>query len=217
MNIKVYQIYYNDEQLKFLDRNFIPYNNSDMDNDTIFNQREFPVMLKFKDNECTHDEQLTGFVSWKFQDKVQMTGTKLFDKINHESGYSDVYFADCGKRSCSNVWLHGEKYHPGIINFTQEIFNDLGYNIDLKNIKHSLDKKCFCNFIIGNKYFWKKYFTFVEPVFDYINNHLSFDQKKILNKQADRKIKSNLTPFIIERMFTTLIHVDHTIMYTRIK
>ena len=171
-------------------------------------------MRELYDNRKYIDSKYTGCVSWKFNKKAKMTGRKFIDAIDLTSGV-DVYFVSCGQRTYDNVWEQGEKYHPGIISLTQRIFDDIGYGTDVSTLKHAKDKTAFCNFWAGTPVFWQKYFEFVTPVIDYLDD-LPVDLKHIQHIKADKKINSNIIPFIYERLFTTLLAVDKSIQYQRI-
>ena len=123
------------------------------------NPREYQVFL---DNYKTLPLGYTGYVSWKFNKKTNMSGGEFINKIKTKRGESDVYFVNCGPKSITSVWQQGEKQHPGIIKLTQSIFNELArhdkiYNIDVANMQHDKSKTAFCNFWGGSNLFWKKF------------------------------------------------------------
>lgn len=213
MDITLYQIYYDKDQESLLDSSFIPYYNKPL-GDMLTRPREMSVLQEIYKTKKYIDSKYTGCVSWKFNKKVKITGREFIDAIDLSSN-TDVYFVSCGQRTYSNIWEQGEKYHPGIIALTQRIFNDIGYDINVSTLTHTKDKTAFCNFWAGTPVFWQKYFKFVSPVIDFIDD-LPVDLKHILHTRADKKINSNIIPFIYERLFTTLLAVDTSIQYQRI-
>lgn len=213
MDIALYQIYYDEEQESLLDSDFIPYYNEPA-GDILTRPREMCVMQELYKTKKYINSEYTGCVSWKFRKKVKMSGREFIDAINMSSR-ADVYFVSCGQRSYKNIWIQGEKYHPGIIALTQRIFDDIGYDINVSTLTHTKDRTAFCNFWAGSPIFWQKYFEFVTPVIDYIDD-LPADLQHIQHVKADRKINSNIIPFIYERLFTTLLAVDTSIQYQRI-
>lgn len=220
MNVSVYQICYDLNQHASVDPAFIMYDNSrycDMYT-KLDNPREYQVFL---DNHETVADGYTGYVSWKFNSKTGLAGEQVVNMINTSVERPDVYFINCGPRSISNVWRQGEKQHPGIVELTQSIFDSLAdsderYGLDIHNMYHDKSKTAFCNFWIGNKTFWKKYINFTTPIYNYIQQSLTESQKNFMKQRACKGINSNYFPFIMERLFTTLLHVDDSITYRNV-
>lgn len=220
MNVSIFQICYDVSQHVKVDPEFNLYDNSkycDMYS-KLNNPREYQVFL---DNYSNIPQGYTGYVSWKFKKKTNMSGSEFISKIKTGGDKSDVYFVNCGPRSVTSVWQQGEKQHPGIIKLTQSIFNKLAhhdeiYNIDVSNMRHDISKTAFCNFWVGSNAFWKKFMDFTLPVHDYIQHKLTEEQQEHMYKRACKGIESTYYPFIMERMFTTLLHVDPSIKFTNI-
>jgi len=116
----------------------------------------------------------------------------------------------------TSVWKHGERWHPGLIKFTQNIFDRLNIDIDLQHLKHTKMASCFCNYWIGSPKFWDQYMNFTRPIYDHIKNDLSYSEVMFIRTRADRGISSDYFPFIMERLFTTLLATDNSISYTNI-
>jgi hypothetical protein len=211
MVISIYQICYSSQQHRGVDKDFILYDNSHYCNvhSKVNNPREYQV---FVDNYKSISSDYTGYISWKFYSKTKITGIEFINNIST----ADVYFINCGPRSISNVWRQGEHQHPGLIKFTQRVIDSVGYDIDINSLSHDVSKTAFCNFWVGNKEFWSKYMKFTLPIYDYITNHLSEDQEKFLRQRACKGINSDYFPFIMERLFTTLLHLDSSIKYVNI-
>jgi len=63
---------------------------------------------------------------------------------------------------------------------------------------------------VGNAKFWKEYLSFIKPLEQYIRTKLTKDESEFLYSIADPVSNCGHIPFIIERMFTTLIiHNKH--------
>jgi hypothetical protein len=214
VNVAVYQIYYHSDQLPGLDDSFIPYFNKPI-GDILRRKREWGVIKQMYRDRSYKNNIYTGCVSWKFREKTRLSGVEFMRRIVPGTT-TDVYFTSCGQRKYNNVWEQGERYHPGIIDFTQAIFDGLGRDINIRNMKHYKNKTAFCNFWVGNARFWEKYYDFVSSVDRYIEHFLPDRLQHMLDQQADRKIKSNIVPFVFERLFTTLLAIDSSIQYTNI-
>ena len=214
MGVAVYQIYYDDSQRTKLDEEFIPLYSKPY-GDIITRERETAVIRHIYESGAYKSNTYTGCVSWKFKEKTRLSASQFLRHIDVHSD-NDVYFASCGQRQYSNIWIQGEKYHPGIIELTQHILDNCNININIRELEHKRDMTSFCNFWVGSQKFWVKYFNFIQPVLEYIDNDLPDKYKKLLHIQADKKIKSNIFPFIYERILTTLLSIDSSIKYINI-
>ena len=82
--------------------------------------------------------------------------------------------------------------------------------MDIRRTRHNLNNLCFCNFWVGNRFFWEKYLNLTVPLYNLIRSdeHL---RELFLSGKADRKSDIPLFPYFMERMFTTLLASDPTI------
>jgi len=210
MDIKLYQIVYKPEQID-REEEFTLYDNSHNNCDKLHNHREYPAFLEaYKTGACSTSDY-TGMLSWKFGKKTGWSGKQLTDAINI-SGDQEVYFINCGP-GVKDVWSHGERRHPGITSIVQEVFDRLNIKIDISKIHHDISKTCFCNYWVGTSLFWDKYIEFSEPVYSYLAYDASPQLKDRIYTKADRGITCGYIPFIMERMFTTLLCIDRSITY----
>ena len=201
---KIFQIFYHPSQADHLDNSFTPYDN------TSNLQPEWCEYAIFRNEffKGTCETGLTGFLSWKFKEKTGLVGSQLFEWIQANPDY-DVYFInpflkDLRRTRSKNIWEHGEKCHPGIISLTQGLLDEVGYEIDIKTLTMDPEKTLFCNYWIGSPVFWKQYIEFCEPLYQLIQNKLDHQQKRILLEKADQS-GNCLIPYIIERLFSTLL------------
>jgi hypothetical protein len=210
--VRIFQIYYQEQQKKFLDKDFIPYDNSVASEPDFY---EFGVFLQEYQNSKLDADEYLGFVSWKFSSKTKISG-ESFKKFIFKNPNHDVYFINpfpldiiCFK----NIWYQGDYHHKGILEFTNRLLKNAGYNIDLSKIITSQHNGGFCNYWVGNKIFWDKYISFCKPLYHYIKYKSSEAEKIFLFSNADEKIKAHYIPFIFERLFSTLLFIDPDIKY----
>jgi hypothetical protein len=201
-----FQIYFNDSQLFFLDESTIPYDNS---NDTS-KEFEYGVMRRFwfdeesrKEIFQTHD--LVGFISWRFNQKARITVKHFFDLIDKHEGYDCYAFnpdlAIIG--SNNNIWIQGQTVHPNIIKYANILTKECyGYEEIEKRI-HTLDNSAYCNYWLGNEFFWCRYIEFIEIARTWImQNNKKYDNVYFNNKDYN----IHLYPFIIERLWSEFIY-----------
>ena len=214
MDVKVYQINYDSNQPGG-DSSFLPYDNSHNNCNRIYNHREYKVFLEAYTNRLCESGCYTGFVSRKFNKKTGWTGREFIDQIKGDDFSQQVYFVNCGPR-VKNVWSHGERRHSGIISLTQEVLDILNIDINISSVHQDANKTCFCNYWVGSPEFWDKYITFTEPIYSYLAHDTSPKLREKLYAKADKGITCGYIPFIMERLFTTLLCVDSSISYMRI-
>ncbi len=89
----------------------------------------------------------------------------------------------------------------------QKVLNQLNCRINLKEIENRFETALYCNFWVGNEYFWDEYMKFTQPVFNFLLNHLTDDEKKIISRPANKTkdITATNLSYIMERLFSTLI------------
>ncbi len=201
--IKIFQIYFDDTQVEKLDPAFVSYDNS---NPTRPDEYEFGVFMENFRNQNYLSAEYTGYVSWRFKEKTKTKGRVFIDFIKNNPGY-DVYFINPTPLDTRwhNVWIQGDLCHPGIMGFVQKILDKLEYQIDLMSFKNNADTVLFCNYWVGNSDFWNQYIDFVTPLYNYISNDITIEEKAFLTQRAARFRNVNYFPFIFERMFSTFL------------
>lgn len=176
MNLKIYQSYYAEQQLNLLDPDFIPVNNQNAANPEL---REYPIIHKLYQENLGFDGYW-GMVSWRFTEKCNITGKQYIRWIESNPGYDVYHINHCwfAAEKFTNMYTQGEKYHPGIIEYTNKLLTKLGYNFSIENVEYPLNLFMSCNFQIGNKKFWDEWINFVETSLaisksdEWMNNYL---------------------------------------------
>ena len=202
-SLAIYQIYYDEFSKKELFPFFIPYDNSKVASKWY----EYGVFRQNFLNKKYKAFEYTGFVSWKFQGKTNISGREFIKFIENHSGY-DVYFINPFQGNTyrfKNVWECGDFFHPGLMEIVDYIFRNLNYNIDINKMVNSNQDTLYSNYWVGNEKWWNLYMEFCEPIYSFIETSGdSFIHERIL-KEADSGNKASFIPFIMERMFSTVI------------
>lgn len=200
----IHQIYYDARLQRFLDPAFLPYENIENERPE---WREFHVFRKEWLAGTMDGHTYTGFFSWKFREKARIEGRALLDFAKDNPG-ADCYFINPFPDEIvryPNMWLQGERCHPGLIETTEKIFRNVGYNRRLASEVHTSDLACYCNFWFGTSEFWNAYMNFCLPIYDYIEDRATDEEKSILWARADKKSDATMVPFIFERLFTEFL------------
>lgn len=210
--VKIYRIYYRDEQIKNSAGPFIPYDNSSPKYPGEF---EYGAFKSLYESGALDSAEISGTVSWKFEMKTRIKARVFVDEIRKNPGY-DVYFAtpwpELGYLH-KNVWTHGELFHPGLNAITGKLFALAGYDPDILKCIRNRESSAFCNYWAGTKQFREKYHSFTKKIYDAIEKLDSADRNLLFNVKADRQIEAPFFPFIFERLFSTLLEMDKEIKY----
>jgi len=207
LSIEIHQIYYDPSQRSRLDPAFTPwYNPPGPASDWC----EYGVMraaLRTRGKLDDLADGHAGFVSWKFGRKTGLTGERFLYEIQANPGY-DCYIVNPFTQlmhQYQNVWYHGDRWHPGLIDFTREVFREVGYDIEIRDLVHGTRLTAFCNYFVANRRFWERYLTFCEPVYDFVENHLSQSGRDRLEASRSHTFGLSYRPYIMERMLSTLL------------
>ncbi len=201
--VKINQIYFDQAQLPCLDPVFEPYDNCSNPHPEL---REFYVFNTAFKQADYQQHNISGFFSWKFQQKTGVSGNKFVSFVTSNPGY-DVYFINpmVHDLQYKNVWTQAEKYHPGIIALTEKILAVVGYDVKLSELKMGFKTTLYCNFWAGAGKFWQQYLPFLQQCYDTINTKLSDSDRELLFTRADKNIDASYFPFIFERLFSTFL------------
>jgi hypothetical protein len=210
----IHQIYFEENQVPYLDEDFIPYRN-------VANPRPewceyFVFRTEYLAGTCGHG--LTGFVSWKFGQKTGLSGGDFCSWIAEHPGY-DVYFVNpfpnLVRKRFRNVWHQGSICHPAILPIAQLLFDKVGYQVNLKAIEMDERVTAYCNYWAATPEFWRRYIEFCEPLYNVIESGLTSDEKARILARADAVSTCCYIPYIFERLFSTLLCIDPDIRSLR--
>jgi hypothetical protein len=207
MNVKIYQIYYLDEQKSKLDSDFIPYDNTALTGSDLASRklREWTVLLGDGQKRAKEDNaDIWGFTSHKFAEKTNATGKDFIKFIHDNPGY-DVWFMEPQyvNNPFINVWDQGESCHPGIIQLINTVFKYSNIDIDVCPIPMPF---CYFNFFAGNQKFWDILLGAVNEIIE-TSKHLPQLDKMLFYEEAGHKSDSTIPyfPFVAERMASTVM------------
>ena len=205
MKIKIYQSFYKPEQFASLDKAFIPYNNLKNLNPQL---SEYPLIIDLYSKNFNYDGYW-GMMSWRFNEKTNISGSKFIDLISANPGY-DVYHYNPfhgAKLSYNNPFTHGEDHHPGMVNFINRLLLLMGYNIDIKLENFAEDHFVFCSYYVGNQRFWENWMSFQDSAMTIANNdqQLNTYLYHTLTNYRDKSIIN--FSFVIERLVNLFLHL----------
>ena len=210
-NIKIYQVYWKEEQLEKLDPRFLPYDCRKKPEPLCLETAHF---MEFFKSGRHLEAQYVGIVSPKFSNKTGIPGERFLEFIHENPGF-DVYFINPFPQNAYfsfNVWEHGKFCHPGITRLTQSLFNDLNYSISIDNLeRNDHSTLLYCNYWVGNEKFWNSYMNFISPLYRHITEDMPPEERKKYFEATCYIKNMPLFPFIFERMFSTLLLLSNDI------
>jgi hypothetical protein len=206
--MNIFQIYYAERQLIAIEKGFKPFDNTKNPKPE---WREYYVFREAYQKGLMQDD-LTGFLSWKFSAKTYISGDQFINFINDKPG-ADVYLINPFQEEADlylNCWIQGERYHPGILALAQELFDKIGHKLSLTNLVMPSEKTLYCNFFVATQNFWNRYIEFCDPFYQLIQSDL---ENPFFNKSADKLIDADYRVFIFERLFSSFLILNPDIHF----
>lgn len=207
MTALIYQIFYAKKQRKYLDSGFIPL---DVTHENCPKWCEYKVFRNHFSSSLPKETDLLGFISWKFFTKTHLRSSDLFSIFTANMG-ADVYFVNPYETSIAglykNVWTQLDAVYPGSLPIVQRCAQEAGYTVDLRSMVMPPYQMAYCNYWIATKPFWAEYMRFCEPMHDYLEFHLDAKTEKLFT-EYDTKNHLGIFPHIMERMFSTFLHLQ---------
>lgn len=213
MNIAIYQSYYQEQQKKFLDKSFIPFDNTANLTPLL---REQPMHSQLFEKHRNDHNTHWGLVSWKWFEKTKAKGKFFIDWIQENPGY-DLYFIDPNIADIGvykNTFINGDIAHPGSLKFSQELVDRLGMKINLSEDGFHPSIFSTCTFWIGNSKFWNRWFEFYMKC-----NHIIIDNPKMKDFMYGWSKRTHLGqkvlnyPFIHERLISLYLYQEKNIKW----
>jgi hypothetical protein len=207
-NVKIYQIYYLNEQVSKLDPAFVPYDNSNppYTAEESNKLREWPILRTHGLERAKKDNaDIWGFVSYKWDEKTQIPGQKFVDFIKANPD-NDVWFMEPHYKPFNpfmNSWIQGDMFHPGITKIVNSIMTLNNIPLDVRKMTMPL---CYYNYFAGTKKFWDIFFNYIDQIISVANNNTGF-YKSLFETGAGHGNDPTVPYFIfiVERMFPTVI------------
>ena len=199
-NVHIYQSYYKDEQFKLLSPYFTPFDNRNGENPEF---REIIIWNKLYKKHID-DGSYFGLVSWIWNQKLNLSEEKFRKWIIENPGY-DVYFVDPALHDAAqqvNLWVQGDRWHPGLVDFANKIFPKIGIETPVEDIVYKGDHFATSNFFVANTRFWFRFMEFVNNFINISNSDPELRKYMFedLNLYNGKQIPN--FSFIVERLFS---------------
>lgn len=207
-NLLIYQPFLNQEQLELVDPLFVALNHTKNPQPLL---REYPLFKEIFQNLKQISADYIGLFSIKFSQKTFLSGVDVQNFINKNPGY-DVYLFNPFPQNSDlfyTIWEEAEYQHPGITQITKKILELSQTKVDLTNFGRTPQQTVYCNFWVGSKTFWNKYFSFLIPIAE---NMIAHPETYLVNTSYYHG-PLPFFPFIVERLVTTFLVQSSDIKY----
>lgn len=207
---KIFQIYYKQEQIAKLDSAFTPYDNTANPNPDL---NEWLVWDKQYTDSAKTGLDYWGFVSWKYKDKMGLTGQQTLDYIAANPGY-DVYLfnpAIINEAVFANGWEQGDFYHPGLSDIADDFLTKVGYeDLDVKNVLLDRTRMSFATYFVANRKFWDGYMELSRKIFTEAEKDAGFKERVFAEGGSGYNLNRSLSnfPFLNERLVGTYMELN---------
>lgn len=209
MNYKIYQAYFKEEQKKFLNPEFTPFDNTKNKRPDLLEYYIFK--LKYKQ---VMQEKLThwGIFSWRWKEKCKIEPSQFINFVNQNPN-NDVYvmnWAPYLEAVSMNVWSQGNCTHSSISNIASAILKEMNCQIDLENTIMTRKIYCFSSYFLASQTFWTDYLNFLDSFKKTIDSSIKL--KIMVNQSAGYYKNKNLNyfPFLVERLFSFFLLLNES-------
>ena len=214
LDVTLYQSFYKDEQIEFLDPHCMRYDNR---LNTTPDLREYPQMLDVH-AKCSRfpPEHVYGLVSWKFEQKALITPSKFmqFVRFNPHNDFWVINPCFILESVVANPWEQGEWHHPGITQLARDVMiksgqykpkpNDNDFGMSIYPKEHMF----FCNFFAGNKKFWDRLFNFTEHFYMTVEKNPDFKRRMMAASGYASDPNMSHFIFLFERLVPTFLEYN---------
>jgi hypothetical protein len=200
--VQIYQIYYKEDQLPFLDPAFVGFDNVGVADERL----EFGVFERLARSPKTRALNAWGAVSWRFGQKTGLSGQALLDVVDTHPD-ADVFFMNSlpiNEALFDSGWMQGEISHPGLIELAQAVLEASGHESSLVYQPEHSSVYSTANYFVGRSKFWKAYIPFIRSILKAADKKLTVEMKCRLHQNADPKgvhYGATFVPFLVERLF----------------
>lgn len=184
--------------------------------DNTANQRpdwyEYWPIRNFLLNESLDEQAFYGFLSPKFKQKTNLDAAQVEALIRDADASIDVISLTPSIHNSAyytNVFLHGEAKHPGLLGVAQEFLQRLGAPVDLGKLVTDSRTEVFSNYFVARPRFWREWLRVNEALFAIAEDPGDALGEKLRAAVPYRaRASAPMKIFIIERMATWILNSD---------
>jgi hypothetical protein len=154
-----------------------------------------------------------GYVSWKFGEKMGISGQQAMNYIQENPGYDVYIFNPCiaNEALFANSWEQGEIYHQGISMIGNKFLARIGHDTEpeVGGILLDRTRTVYANYVVGNSKFWDGFMKFTRQIFVEADKDPEFKEEVFgagrSNYAHDKTLP--MFTFLIERLLPTFLEI----------
>ena len=204
-NIYIYQIYYDEDCRTALDPGFIRLDNTSNERPDWF---EYHPIRKFLLEHKLEDDAYYGFFSPRFGSKTNLSADRVKNFIRKNAGIDVALFCPLFDQSAffQNVFWQGEACCPGLLDISQRFANDVGIDVDIKNLVTDSTNTIFSNYFVAKSMFWAKWFHIAEQLYNQAERPQFDEATKLIAPTSHRNTNIiHMKVFLMERLATLIL------------
>lgn len=205
MIIKIFQIYYDDETLRQVWPEFTPYDNSNPLDPTWF---EYSAIKQIIENNSFSDDDYLGVLSPKFTQKTGLNACDVI-KITSESAADIISFSPhILQNTCFiNGVLQGNRHHPGLLDITQKVADELGMSLNFKELFQDQTRIIFSNYFVAKFSFWKIWHSYSTKIYEIARNQNNWLSRSLNSYTEHYRIgdRYQFKVFVMERLVSMIL------------
>ncbi len=202
MNVHLYQIYYDEKSKLTLDPRFLSLDNTANIND---GWMEYSAIRNVLLNKKFKSDDYLGFFSPRLKEKIGLSLKDILNRIEDKPQYIHS-FSPAFQSSAlfKNSFLHGEHWHPGLLELANIYQFNTNLNIDLHSLVQDDTRIIFSNYFVARYELWREWFKYSEKLYKLSATSKEF---KTIHSSTYHAGHSNYTfkPFLMERLISLVL------------
>jgi hypothetical protein len=206
MQVKIYQSYYNFDNVPFLDPDFIPLNNF---KNSAPELREYPLFKQLYEENKEFGGHW-GLSSWRWHQKTGLTGSKFINWIKSNPGFDVHHFSHQAATPIkfNNLFVQGDEFHPGMIDYTNLLLKKLGHKFKIEKTRFPPNLFMASHYHIGNNRFWKDWIDFLENSLEISRNDKKLNDYLYVKTCEHRGQNLINFCFVVERLVSLFLYLN---------
>ncbi len=206
-DIRIHQIYYRKDQKQYLDQGFSPWDNRKNPHPEL--AELWAIIRNWKRHPFRRRREMTGFFSWKFRQKSNLSSQDVADFISAHPGYDCYIFNPMTLQTAlfASVWEQGERWHPGIKGHGEHLLQAAGIEADLGSYIDGFATTAYCNYLVAGPRFWREYLSLVRKVMTVLKKYRQEEVGPWQETVHDHR-GYHFVPFLIERFFGVVARLN---------
>jgi len=168
-DLRLYQIFYNEDTHLQLDPGFIPLDNSTNERPDWF---EFwPIRSLLLNNDFA-DNTWVGVFSPKFFQKTGMRSHEVASAV-HQASTELVSFSPWFAHIAlfKNIYVQGDNFHPGFMHVFKKCVTELGLDLRLLNQAMTAQQAIYSNYFVAPYRIWREWFELADAIYGMAEDH----------------------------------------------